>query len=62
MKKPQNKNIDEILYYHNKYVLSLQQLYDKYKHLYPQAKKDLRVVDKVSTKDVKQWNKRFAKL
>ncbi|ETO20924.1 hypothetical protein RFI_16277 [Reticulomyxa filosa] len=53
-----NASLEDILELHYRYVNSLQDLYDRYKHLYPQGDGDLKIIDKVTTKDIQKWRNR----
>ena len=50
-----NPSLEYILEVHRVYVERLQDLYDRWKYLYPQRKDDLNIVDKVSTRKMKKW-------
>ena len=52
-----NPSLEQILQVHSIYIERLQGLYDKYKHLYPQRKNDLNIIDKVSTRKMAKWQK-----
>ncbi len=51
--------IYEILVLHKLYIKRLKEVYDKYKHLYPQRKGELNFVDKVDRKTLREWEKNF---
>ncbi len=50
-----NPSLEYILQVHGNYVQRLQDLYDRWKYLYPQRKDDLNIVDKVSTRKMEKW-------
>ena len=60
--KIDNPTLNDILQLHNVYINRLQILYDDYKHLYPQRKDDLKLIDKIEERDLKKWKKRFANI
>eukprot|EP01084_Bolivina_argentea_P315397 546416_1 len=55
VEKITNPTLEDILLVHKVYIERLQDLYDRYKHLYPQRKNELNVVDKVSERKMEKW-------
>eukprot|EP01083_Nonionella_stella_P093417 261797_1 len=61
IKQMDKPSLQEILRVHTVYMERLQDLYDRHKHLYPQRKHELNVVDKVSPRKMNKWIKHIGK-
>ena len=57
--KNENPNVYDLLNIHQQYVNHLQDLFNKYKHLYPQIQHDLQLVDHITIKDIQKWKKTY---